>query len=87
MPVSRVGVVGVVVLENIGPDRVVLHDRKSGIGCSSNTTLFVIAAGALSETGKCILSAGGLVERNAMAVGATESNPMTVGATESNPSA
>lgn len=56
MPVSRVGVVGVVVLENIGPDRVVLHDRKTGTGCSSSTTLFVIVAGALSETEKCIFS-------------------------------
>ena len=86
-PALRACVSGVVVLENIGPDRVVLHDRKSGIGCSSSTTLFVIAAGALSETGKCILSTVGLVESNAMTAGPTESNAMAVGAAESNPSA
>ena len=84
IPVLQMGLVGVVVLENVGPDRVVLHDRKSGIGCSSSTTLFVIAAGALSETGKCILSTVGLVESNAMTAGPTESNAMAVGAAESN---
>ncbi|EPD28534.1 hypothetical protein HMPREF9237_00060 [Actinotignum schaalii FB123-CNA-2] len=40
-PALRACVSGVVVLENIGPDRVVLHDRKSGVGCSSSTTLCV----------------------------------------------
>ncbi|EPD27762.1 hypothetical protein HMPREF9237_00318 [Actinotignum schaalii FB123-CNA-2] len=30
-----------VVLHDSGTNRVVLHDRKSGVGCSSSTTLFL----------------------------------------------